>query len=506
MQSLVLLGLCSFVLALILTPLVRNFFCRVGCLDRPDHGRKVHSRPVPRVGGISILLAYGGSFALLLVSTAADGTLIEQALPSAWRYAPAVLAIFATGLIDDLIGLRPPQKFAGQFVGAGLICWAGLSITAVAGHPVAPWLGVPLTLLWLIACTNAFNLIDGVDGLAAGVGLFATVTTLAGALLQGHAGLALATVPLAGALLAFLCFNFNPASIFLGDCGSLTIGFLLGCFGIIWSQKCTTLFGMTAPLIALSIPLLDTALAIVRRFLRRQPLFAPDRGHIHHKLLDRGLTPRRVALVLYGICGIAAALALIQSFTRGHSAGAVIVLFCLAAWAFVQHLGYVEFGIAGRLIQPGTLLRAVNAQVRLHALEDALSRAVTIDHCWDAICAACRDLGFARADMLLNCTVRDTGPSGPEPSPVGWTLRVPISETDYVNISGAFGSAVEPSIVTPLACILHRCLQRKLAALDGVAPDPEAPRVYARPRLAQAARARRLEPSSTSAVTVPLCQ
>jgi UDP-GlcNAc:undecaprenyl-phosphate GlcNAc-1-phosphate transferase len=119
--------------------------------------------------------------------------------------------------------------------------------------------------------------------------------------------------PLAGALLGFLRYNFNPASIFLGDCGSLTIGFLLGCYGIIWSQKSATMLGMTAPLMALAIPLLDTGLAIGRRFLRHQPIFGADRNHIHHQLLDRGLSPRRVALILYGVGGIAAVFSLMQS-------------------------------------------------------------------------------------------------------------------------------------------------------------------------------------------------
>src|SRR5258707_5829576 len=139
------------------------------------------------------------------------------------------------------------------------------------------WWSLPLTIVWLVVCANAFNLIDGVDGLATGLGLFATVTTLIIALLQGNLALAVATAPLVGALLGFLRYNFNPASIFLGDSGSLLVGFLLGCFGVIWSQKSATILGMTAPLMALSIPLVDLCLSIVRRFLRRQPILRCDR-------------------------------------------------------------------------------------------------------------------------------------------------------------------------------------------------------------------------------------
>src|SRR3954464_14437999 len=130
---------------------------------------------------------------------------------------------------------------------------------------------------------------------------------MAAALLQDNTELAMATAPLVGAPSLFLRYNFNPASIFLGDCGSLTIGFLLGCFAALWSQKSATLLGMTAPLMALAVPLLDTGASVVRRFIRHQPIFSADRNHLHHRLLDRGFSPRKVALVMYGVCGVAAA-------------------------------------------------------------------------------------------------------------------------------------------------------------------------------------------------------
>jgi UDP-GlcNAc:undecaprenyl-phosphate GlcNAc-1-phosphate transferase len=502
MYTLLLLGLGAFGLAFALTPLARNLFRGLGCLDQPDQARKLHLAAIPRVGGIPILVAYAASLLLLLAFAPAGAETVERALPVVWRILPAALAVFGTGLIDDLLGLRPWQKLMGQLVGAGLACWAGLGIISLAGHPISPWLGVPLTLLWLTACTNAFNLIDGVDGLAAGVGLFATLTALAGALLQGHLGLAFATAPLAGALLGFLRFNFNPASIFLGDCGSLTIGFLLGCYGIIWSDKCTTLVGMTAPLMALSIPLLDTLLSVGRRVLRRQPVFGADRAHIHHKLLDRGLSPRRVVLMLYALSGVAAGFSLLGSVAHGSFAGLVIVLFCLGAWAGIQHLGYVEFGIAGRLILPATLGRTVNAQIRLRSLEQALARAGTVDECWGAICAACRDLGFTRAGIRLNREVRDTWLGEAEASAVCWTLRVPVSPTDYVNIGDRFGSPVEPSVVAPLAEILRRSLEPKLERLAAgrvVSESVPAPvRTVPRGR-------REIDPRPAPAVTVPLC-
>ena len=165
--------------------------------------------------------------------------------------------------------------------------------------------------------------------------------------------LALATAPLVGALLAFLRYNFNPASIFLGDCGSLTIGFLLGCFGAIWSQKSATLLGMTAPLMALAVPLLDTGIAVVRRFLRRQPIFSPDRNHLHHRLLDRGFSTRQVALMLYGVCGVAAAFSLLMTWPHNHFTVCCWWRFCLAVWLGLRLAGYVEFDTARHLVLTG---------------------------------------------------------------------------------------------------------------------------------------------------------
>ena len=179
-----------------------------------------------------------------------------------------------------------------------------------------------------------------------GLGLFAAATTLIAALLQSNVPLALATAPLVGALLGFLRYNFNPATIFLGDSGSLFLGFLLGCYGVLWSQKSATILGMTAPLLVLFIPLLDTALVIVRRFLRRQPIFTGDRGHIHHKLLERGFARRRVApLYAASVVGAVCSIAIMQA----QFSVIVIVFFGLLLFIGVWCLGYAEFGIATRM-------------------------------------------------------------------------------------------------------------------------------------------------------------
>ena len=469
MYSLALLGAVSFLLTLLITPVVRNTFRRLGVVDHPND-RKRHRHPIPRVGGVAILLAYAAAYAcVLLVHFRADAKIL-RGIDFVMRLGPAALIIFATGLIDDIRGLKPWQKLLGE-VGAALMAyWAGIRIQDFAGYHVVTWLQLPLTVLWLVACTNAVNLIDGVDGLAAGVGLFAACTTLFAALLQNNIALAFATAPLAGCLLGFLRFNFNPATIFLGDCGSLFIGFLLGCYGVQWSEKAATILGMTAPLMALSIPLLDTSLAIARRFLRRQPVFTADRGHIHHRLLDRGLTPRKVALILYAFSAVGAMCSLLMM--DQHVSGIVIIIFCAVTWIGVQHLGYIEFGTAGRMFLDGAFRRMLNSQVSLQAYQEQLVAAPTPEVCWEVILAACKEAGFHRIQMTLAKRTFEWQ-DGINPMNT-WDVMIPISESDCVRLTRSFGGGPEPNIIAPFADLLRQALVPKLpvfAAMSRLVPQ-----------------------------------
>jgi len=469
MYSLLLLGSASLVLSLLLTPLFRNLFARLGWVDRPDGARKLHTRPVPRLGGVPLALSIAAATGILMLSPLQGRGVVSGFLPLVFRLAPAALLIFCTGVADDLFGLRPWQKLAGQLAAAGVAWGCGLHISFRGVQPQGWWSAV-VTVGWLVICTNAFNLIDGMDGLAAGVGLFASVTMLISALLSGNMPLAFATAPVAGALLGFLRYNFNPASIFLGDSGSLTIGFLLGCYGTLWAAKSATILGITAPLMALAVPLLDTALAILRRVVRGQPIFAADRRHIHHRLLDRGLTPRRVVLILYGVCGIAAALSLLQGVLHEHFAGLVIILFCLAAWVGIQHLGYLEFGVARRLLASGSFFRVLNGQIRLRALEEKLEKAATVDECWSAIRGASLDFGFSSISMCLDHTVFTesfNGYNGHNGKGRSWTVRVPLSDTEFVELGHPGGQDSAPMVVAPFADLLQRTLQPKLPAFQG---------------------------------------
>ena len=459
-------GLLAFLLSLILTPLIRDAFRRHGILDKPDNIRKVHISPVPRVGGIAITVSYAITMAVALLIPPPFGYLIEHDFPDVWKLLIAAGLIFLTGLLDDLIGLKPWQKLAEQLTGALLAYFGGVQIHLFRGSELDVWVSIPITMIWLVGCTNAFNLIDGLDGLAAGVGLFATLTMVLSALANHNLDMAMVTIPLAGALLAFLRYNFNPASVFLGDSGSLTIGFLLGCYGVIWSHKSATLLGLTAPLMAMSIPLLDAGLSIVRRFLRHQPIFGADRGHIHHRLLDRGFRPRGVALLIYGCSGIAACLSLLMSSTNQFG-GPIIVLFCAAMWIGIQNLGYVEFGMARQMLMKGSFTRMIDSHTRLRYLDDSLKKAKGIEECWAILVDTSKDFGSGALRMYARGRLFESGIEVANSTP-HWQVRVPLPADQYINLWFKFptNGAMNPGVVGGLAEVLQRNLSARISAAE----------------------------------------
>ncbi len=432
MDSLIWLGSASFILCLILTPIFRDVFRSYGVVDQPDHGRKIHKYPIPRVGGIAIAISYVATFFVVQLKTG----VLNQQLALVWKVLPAAAVIFAIGVIDDLWGLKPWQKLIGQFLASVIACASGVLINDVIGLHSHSWWTYPITVVWLLACTNAFNLVDGMDGLASGVGLFSTLTIFLAALLSHNVPLEMATLPLAGCLLGFLCYNFNPATIFLGDSGSLLIGFVLGCYGIIWTQKSATLLGMTAPLMALSLPLIDVGLAIVRRFLRRQPIFSPDRGQIHHRLLDRGMSPRQAAVLLYGICSIVAVLSLLVSVVKSNGVSGIIVLmFCAVAWMGIQYLGYAEFSLAGKLLFRGDLQRTLKAQLDLNAFREAVEGTRSAETCAALIHKTAGAFGFELIQTSLAGEIfawpRSSGNDG-------WAVRIPLEDGDFIEMRRGF--------------------------------------------------------------------
>jgi UDP-GlcNAc:undecaprenyl-phosphate GlcNAc-1-phosphate transferase len=459
----------SLVLALTATPLVRDFTRRRGLVDQPDFVRKTHPEAVPRSGGVAIFVSYAVAFSLMiLIGSRLEIPWIKN-LSINWLTVAGVSIVFATGVVDDLFGLNAVQKISGQLAGALLAYSSGVQIHSIQDHSIQMWWSLPLTVVWLVLCSNAFNLIDGIDGLAAGIGFLATATMFVAALVHNNTGLVVVTLPLMGALLGFLRYNFNPASIFLGDCGSLALGFMLGCFGVLWSDKSATLLGMTAPVMALAIPLLDTSVSMARRFLRDQPIFSGDRRHMHHRLLDRGFTTRQVVLLLYAGCGLAAVFALLENALNNQFAGLVIVLFCCVAYFSIRQLGYVEFGTATRLLANGGFQRVVDAEVRLRLLEEKLELSAGLHDWWNAVCAGSREFGFQ--GVRLN----SGGLTLEEKNDAEHSLcqvRVPLSRSDYINFCGDFDASDQSAAITAFIRVVKDSLYSKSFGPTAVVVPP----------------------------------
>ena len=453
----------AFLIAVILTPIIRDISRSFNLVDRPGK-RKVHAHPLPRVGGIAIAIAY----CISLISFSGSSLTISDSIP-VWRLLPGAALVFLTGLLDDVFSLKPFVKILGLVAAATVVFFSGIRIGGLAGDTLGMWLQFPLTVLWLVSTSNALNLIDGLDGLCAGMGLMSTLALFMAAIRHGNYPLAYATLPLAGALLGFLCYNINPATVFLGDSGALTIGFLLGCYGMIWSQKTSTLISMMVPMLALSVPLLDAALAVVRRFLRHQPIFSADRRHIHHRLLDRGLSPRQAVWILYLFAALAAGMALLaSSFLGTRYQGFIILLFCGLALIGIRQLRYSEFGIVGRFLFRGELNRTVNLKLKMETLEAALDGASSETEWWAAL-----SNGIAALDLI---SVRWVGLHGARETrksdrTADWTFRIPVTDGGSVELEGNFAAGGDSAELLTLGDLIRRTLRDKLAHPADARPE-----------------------------------
>jgi len=346
----------SLLFSFVLTRYVRDFASRRGWVAVPSQERHLHASPLPRFGGVAIFV----SFSLSILAAAVMASYVPQ-LHAALSLktlltilAPASL-VFLLGFYDDLHSVGPYVKFAVQALAATMLFLGGLrilNIPVLFGQHELPWfLGLPVTILWVLAITNAFNLIDGLDGLAAGSALFSTLVAFVVALLNGYSLVTVMTIALAGAILGFLRYNFNPATIFLGDSGSLFIGFLLSALALAGAQKSPTIVAVAIPVVSFGLPILETALSILRRLISGRPVFTADREHIHHKLLQHGLTHRQVVIVLYGVSAVFALLSLFLLWPTGSSLGLVLAVLGIGVWIGVQRLGYLELGELGRVAQ-----------------------------------------------------------------------------------------------------------------------------------------------------------
>ncbi len=338
----------------VLTRYVRDFANARGWVAAPSQERHLHSSPLPRLGGVAIFLSFSCCMGLAAVWALRHPQLHS---PHFLRTMSTIMVpgaiVFLLGVYDDLRGVGPYVKFTVQGIAATMLYAGGLrivNIPVVFGDRALPWyVGLLFTVIWVLAITNAFNLIDGLDGLAAGSALFSTMVVFVVALLNGPNLVELMTLVLAGAILGFLRFNFNPATIFLGDSGSLFIGFLLSALALSGAQKAPTIVAVAIPIVSFGLPILETVLSVIRRLISGRPIFTADREHIHHKLLQHGLTHRQVVILLYGVSAVFAMLSLFLLWPTGSSLGLVLSVLGIGIWIGVQHLGYLEFGEIARV-------------------------------------------------------------------------------------------------------------------------------------------------------------
>jgi len=346
----------SLTLSFVLTRYVRNLATARGWVCAPVSERHLHNAPLPRLGGVAIF----GAFVLsLAVALAIASFRPDLRFGSSLRILTTLLLpgclVFLLGLYDDIRSVGPYVKFTVQAIAAAML-WLGgfriLDLPVLFGARQFPWfVGLILTILWVLGITNAFNLIDGLDGLAAGSALFSTLIVFVVALLSHSSLVALMTLALTGAIVGFLRFNFNPATIFLGDSGSLFIGFLLSALALEGAQKAPTVIAVAIPVVSFGLPILETSLSVLRRLISGRPVFTADREHIHHKLLQLGLSHREVVIVLYAVSALFALLSLFLLWPTGSSLGLVLAVVGTGIWLGVQHLGYPEFGEIRRVAQ-----------------------------------------------------------------------------------------------------------------------------------------------------------
>src|SRR5574342_6168 len=385
------------------TPLVRELARRFGILDHALSSRKVHGRPVPRLGGVAIVTAFFVPILGLFFTDSAVGELFYSDGRRAFGLIAGGTAIGLLGVYDDLRGSGARIKLTVQIAVALAMYGLGFRVEQIASpfgpHVPLGWLSLPFTVLWIVGVVNAMNLVDGLDGLAGGVAFLAVASTFLVAFDRGQPLMILFTAALGGSVLGFLFYNFNPASIFMGDTGSMFLGFVLAVSAIQTNQKGSTAVAMLVPIVALGLPIGDTLLAIARRAVRGQPIFHSDRGHFHHRLMALGFSHRQTVLLLYGICALLGATAVVLTRATAGQTVLVLVGLALVALALLVWVGYIKLGVARQLF----LDRRRNLEMRAAVREvgETLRRAASVEEVWAAVKRAARALGASCAALTL---------------------------------------------------------------------------------------------------------
>lgn len=340
MDSIYILAIISAAISAAITPFVKKFAVKFNIIDIPKDNRRVHNKPIPLLGGLAIYF----SFVITLIFNKGSLTNSEIGLIL------GATIIVIGGFIDDKYNIRPWCKLLFQISSAFVLIYFGVRITIIT-NPVSNvyqfinvgYMYIPLTIIWVVGITNAMNLIDGLDGLAAGVSLISAITLFIISILNGRNEAAMLTIILSGAIIGFLPYNFNPAVIFMGDTGAQLLGFMLAAISIEGAIKSAAAFSIAVPILALGIPIYDTLFAMIRRKINGKPIMQADRGHLHHRLLDMGLTQRQSVIIMYIISAILGSFSIIAMQINPQRSyfvlAGVMVALVVIAWkvGFFKH-------------------------------------------------------------------------------------------------------------------------------------------------------------------------
>lgn len=333
--------LIALVVSLVITPAVILFADKTGAMDAPD-ARKVHKKPIPRIGGLGIYIAFMAG----VLATLQLDMLPEDVQSGVIGLLIGATLIVILGLVDDYKNLPPKVKLLGQIIAAGVLVAFGVQIDFIADpfgdYFYLEYFAIPATLFWIVGLTNTVNLIDGLDGLAAGVATIASITILLVAIQNAFVLVTIITAALAGAAIGFLWYNFNPAKIFMGDTGSMLLGFVLAGISVIGAVKSAATIALIVPILALGVPILDTSFAIIRRYRGGVPIFKPDKGHLHHRLLDMGFNQRQAVLLMYVISAMLGLSAVLLNEVSGGIAVAIVVAVILLVFFGAKKLGILR--------------------------------------------------------------------------------------------------------------------------------------------------------------------
>ena len=399
--------------ALVLTPVVIKGAAALKLFDSPDGGRRMHEQPVPRLGGIAVYLGAAAAACLIFVRTSPRFTTPGAVGDEQIRFLTGAFLgsalMFLTGLVDDVRGLSAGAKFLAQVCAAGIAYYFGARLGMIAlGYGEGVSMGIlelPLILIWIVGVTNAFNFIDGLNGLAGGIALVAAATICVAAVALGNYAILVPAVAIAGALLAFLRFNFPTAKIFLGDSGSMSIGFLLAVLSLRAAENSFGAVLVVVPILAVFVPLLDGALAIVRRWLRHVPVSGADARHIHHRLLALGLSPRRTVIILWGLAASMAGFGLLIALTRPFVATSIAIFGLVGLAVLVIYgtnlLSYHELLVAGEVLMsaPTRARRVISDQILAVDLASMLQKAESVERVSIALASGASQFGFLGMEL-----------------------------------------------------------------------------------------------------------